>query len=360
MTGAIIKRGKTFHIVYRFNGKQRSRSAGPLKRDAYKLLAEINHEINTGRYKDIKPMTFREFAAKWLARQKPNLKTSSYEKYAGVVNKELIVKFGDTQMSKIDTEMIQDWLTGLSTRGLKPSSVNTYFATMRKLMADAVKWEYVHINPAAIVDRPKIPKTEIDFLSPEEIGRLLTAAKNKPRDHAVLMVLAMTGLRIGEALALSWDDIDLEAKTISITKNVHAGVISTPKTAGSRRKVIFPEALKMELMNYQLTCPITKANLVFPSQAGTPLDRNHVRNRMLSPALIRAGLRHVTVHSLRHSYATMLIAQGENLKFIQRQLGHSSMRVTFDRYGHLLPATGFEAMERLDKTVEEKFLLAKC
>ncbi|MFA5866342.1 MAG: site-specific integrase [Actinomycetota bacterium] len=355
MSGSIRKRGDTYHVYFRVNGKQHSRVAGPLKRDADALLVKINNEIYSGKYVDIKPMLFSEFAPRWLEQQKPNLKVSSYSKYIVVIKNELVPRFGSLQVSRIDTEMIQGWLTVLSGRGLKPSTVNTYFATMRKLMADAVKWKYVHSNPAAVVDRPKIPKSEIDYLSPEEIGRLLHAAEPKARDHALLMLLATTGVRIGEALALTWDDVDFVKQTINVSKTMHAGVATSPKTAGSRRVVRFPEALKRELMTFQLTSPITKANHVFVSSVGTPLDRDRVRNRILKPALALAGLRSVSVHSLRHSYATMLIHQGENLKFVQSQLGHSSMRVTFDRYGHLLPAAGDEAMRRLDRMVEENF-----
>lgn len=343
-------------MCFRVNGKQHSRAAGTKKRDADAMLAKINYEINTGRYVDIKPMVFSEFSTRWLELTKPNLKASSYSKYVVVVNNELVPMFGALQVSRIDTEMIQGWLTGLSARGLKPSTVNTYFSTMRKLMSDAEKWKYIHRNPAAIVNRPKIPKSEIDYLDPQEIGRLLAAVENCAQDHALLMLLALTGMRIGEALALTWDDIDFIKQTLMVSKTMYNGVATAPKTSGSRRVVKFPEPIKRELMNLQLTSPITQTNYVFLSGAHTPLDRNHVRNRIMKPALVRAGLRSVSVHSLRHSYATLMIHQGENMKFIQSQLGHSSMRVTFDRYGHLLPAEGDDAMKRLNKTYEENIV----
>ncbi len=353
---AIVKRGKKYHVIWRDpSGKQRSRSAGSLKRDAERMLTEINHDMMTGQYVDVKPIVFRDFVALWLSRQKPNVKRSSYLKYESVINTELMPRFGDLKLATLDVGRIQDWITRLSTRDLSASTINTYYAVLRKMLEDAVKYDYIYRNPAAKVDRPKIPKSEIIYLKPKEIGRLLRAVEDRPLDHAILFLLAMTGLRIGEALALTWSDIDLVTQTIAVNKTTHAGEVSSPKTSGSNRNVRFPEVLKTELMTFTLSQSISPGDHVFSTRNGTALDRNHVRNRILAPALKKAGLKHVSVHSLRHSYATIMIDHGENLKFIQNQLGHSSMRVTFDRYGHLLPAAGDEAMKRLDRMVDDEF-----
>lgn len=360
MAGTIRKRGKAYHIQYWYKGKQYSKVAGPKKKDAEILLAEINHKINIGTHKEIRVILFKDFVGKWLERQKPILKASSFEKYLSVIRSELLPLYGDVRVDRINTEDIQDWVTTMTDRKLRPATTNTYLTTLRKLMADAVKWNYIRVNPAAAVDRPKMPKTELDYLKPKEIGRLLVALRPNQRDVALISLLAYSGLRVGEALALTWADIDLEAQTINVNKTAHAGVVTAPKTSGSNRVVSFPKVLVVTLMEYKLSCSMNKEDdVVFQSQVGTMMDRNHVRNRILQPALKNADLRRVSVHSLRHSYATIMISQGETMKFIQGQLGHTSMKVTFDRYGHLLPATGQEAMKRFDRFIESEILVAE-
>ena len=109
--------------------------------------------------------------------------------------------------------------------------------------------------------------------------------------------------------------------------------------------------LKEALEIHRITAPITEADLIFVNKAGSPLDPDNTIKREFQPALRMAGLRLVRFHDLRHTYTSLLIAQGENIKFIQSQLGHASIQTTMDRYGHILPNTNKGVGERLDKLV---------
>lgn len=359
MRGSIRKRGESYYIIYRHSGKQMWKKAGESKKEAERQLTETISKINKGTYKELKAATFKEFGKAWLRRHKAHLKESSYLTYQMIVEKHLFPFFGEYELKDVDSELIQEWISQKLEEGLKPSAVHKYFVPLREMLFHAVKWGYLYRNPAEGVTKPKLEKKEIDYLTPEEIGKLLEAAQDRPRDYTLLLTLCLTGLRIGEALALSWDDIDFVSSTIFVRRSIYNGKITTPKSKSSRRRVSVPRILLDTLLSYQLSCPDSKDNLIFASQDGNPMDRNNVRKRVLDRALLKAGLRKVSIHSLRHSYATMLLEQGENIKFVQKQLGHSSISTTLDLYGHCLPATGFEAMKRLEQTAFQNNFVSK-
>ncbi|MDI6821918.1 MAG: site-specific integrase [Actinomycetota bacterium] len=129
------------------------------------------------------------------------------------------------------------------------------------------------------------------------------------------------------------------------------GRLAEPKSRASKRALVASPTLLKVLKKHKLSCPLSELDLVFPNEEGKLADPRNVINRHFLPALRQAGLRRIRFHDLRHTYASILIAQGENLKFIQSQLGHSSAKTTLDRYGHLMPEVQCGAGERLESAV---------
>ena len=200
----------------------------------------------------------------------------------------------------------------------------------------------------------------MDFLRPEESNLLLKHCREPFKIFVLTAVL--TSMRKAELLGLQWGDIDWNSNTIFVKRSLKyryksakngekSWYFDTPKTKYSVRAITMSPRLKEALEIHRITARINEADLVFVNSAGSPLDPDNTIKREFQPALRMAGLRLVRFHDLRHTYTSLLIAQGENIKFIQSQLGHASIQTTMDRYGHILPNTNKGVGERLDRLV---------
>ena len=166
-------------------------------------------------------------------------------------------------------------------------------------------------------------------------------------------------MREGELLGLQWADVDWSAKKICVRRGLWRGKIDgkwqwtlqKPKTKAAVRDIDVGDELLQELRTHRLVCPKSEFDFVFCTNIGLPLDVRTLMRWHFHPALERAGLRRIRFHDLRHTYASLLIAQKENPKYIQTQLGHSSIKVTFDTYGHLMEEANPAAASKLAATV---------
>lgn len=162
-------------------------------------------------------------------------------------------------------------------------------------------------------------------------------------------------------MGLQWGDIDWNRNLISVKRGLFwlshhekddqdkvRWRFITPKTKRSVRSIVMSATLSKALQIHRINCPVSQYDLVFCNTVGNPLDPDNMVKREFFPALVRAGLRKVRFHDLRHSYASLLLAQNENIKFIQSQLGHESIQTTIDRYSHLMPNHNVGVGDRLD------------
>ena len=160
-------------------------------------------------------------------------------------------------------------------------------------------------------------------------------------------------LRQGEILGLQWHDVDFEKKQIRIARTYNHERFFEPKTRGSLRKIDMAPVLVKELAAWKLASGGKNEGLVFQSDEGTPIVCHNMKSRHFFPALQKAEIAPIRFHDLRHTYASLMLAQGENVKYIQTQLGHSSPTVTLNVYAHLLKETNQEAVCRLENTIFE-------
>ncbi len=188
------------------------------------------------------------------------------------------------------------------------------------------------------------------ILKPAEIRALFNASTTQ-REKVLFMTAVMTGAREGEILGLQWEDIDWLNSQLFVRRTFNHGEFMEPKSKTSRRKIDLAPELVHELKRWKLACPKGALDLVFPSEAGTPWDNTNMVRRCFWRALRRAGLPRIRFHDLRHTYASLLIAQGEHPKYIQTQMGHSSINVTMDIYGHLMDTVNQKAASLLGKSV---------
>lgn len=220
------------------------------------------------------------------------------------------------------------------------------------MLKQAVEWDYLKQNPALAVKPPKMKRTEMDFLTPDEIRTFLNATPDewKPFFHTAIF----TGMRLGELLALQWGDIDWNQETVYVRRSVWQGVFQEPKSSASYRKIGMAPSLLKVLKQHQLNSTKNDFDLVFSTKNGHVIDAHNFRKRVFLQILKESGLRKIRIHDLRHTYASLLINQGENLKFVQSQLGHASITTTVDRYAHLMPDANKNAATKLDAVVFDK------
>jgi len=186
-------------------------------------------------------------------------------------------------------------------------------------------------------------------------GLLRTSQEHFPAWYPLVSLLARTGVRIGEACALQWGNLDFHGRFIEVRRNCVRYRITTPKS-GKTRRVDMSQGLTETLRTLHLECK--KESLrkgwgevpewVFYHRERALVDQHHFRGRVWPKILAKAGLRQVRIHDLRHTFASLLIQQGESLAYVKDQMGHHSIRITVDTYGHLVPGGNRQAVDRLD------------
>jgi len=234
---------------------------------------------------------------------------------------------------------------------------------LRRALRQAVLWRILASNPSDAVTTPRSNRKELRTLSEQEVRHFLTVTRGM-RDHGLWVLLVTTGLRLGEALALRWSDIDLKEGRAAIRRAVQrqrgAGLVFVePKTARSRRTVPIPPETIAVLEEQQRVNDSDRAkaadlwqeqDLVFPTPVGRPRDMAY-RSISFHTALERAGLPRLRLHDLRHTAATHLLTKHVHPKIVQDLLGHSTIAITLDTYSHVMPALAKEASGQMSSLV---------
>jgi integrase len=374
-----VRESPNYSIKYRLpDGRQKKECIGPSKKQATGVLQERLKALYDGTYTEVTAISFDAYARKWIAGQ-GSLKPSTlhgYEAALGVYQVErpaaqqtgrrrrggrahqLVPYFGARPLHNLTVGEVNTYLAHAAVQALKPKTRRNLLVLLTKMLSDAVEHGHLGRNPlvrSRSLQRPVAvhadDETEIDVLTPGEINRLLDALP--PEYYPVFLAAACTGVRLGELLGLQWGDLDWAAQRLHVRRSTYRDHFYVPKSKRSRRAVDLGDQLVAVLSRLQRDRygdqPAPADALLFPGPTGGPLDPDNLRHRVWAPALAKAGLRHVRIHSLRHTFASLLIAQGEDLKYVSSQLGHASITITVDRYGHLLPGQKRQAAARLER-----------
>jgi integrase len=346
------------------DGKRRYVSAKTKTACREKLRRVMGEADNRGFVFDAGKQTVGAYMVRWLEDfAKADLAPRTYHNYKLQIREHIVPAFGTMKLSKLDTPNIQALYSAKLHDGLKPSSVRYIHAVLHRALSKAVELRLISHNPAASADPPKVRHEEITPLSTDQTRAFLEAARGQK--YEALYVLSLTcGLRMGESLGLKWSDIDLEAGTLRVNRQlqrIREGgglVFSEPKNA-SRRTIDLPqrglEALrthrkdqleeKLRATNYE------DSGLVFATGKGTPQDAQNVINRHFKPLLKQEDLPLIRWHDLRHTCATLLLGRGVHPKLVQHLLGHASIAMTLDRYSHWIPSMGRHAADGMDEAL---------
>jgi integrase len=346
------------------DGKRRYVSA-KRKGDAERALREAMTDADRGLVFDASNQSVSEYMTHWLEDfAKANLASRTYHNYKLQIREQIVPAFGKMKLSKLDTPNIQALYTVKLQDGLKPASVRYIHAVLRCALEKAVDLKLIARNPAASARPPKIRQEEITPLDVEQVQVLLEAAKGD-RFECLYVLSLMCGVRMGESLGLRWSDVDLEAGSLRIHRQlqrVREGgglVFSEPKNA-SRRTIDLPQRTLEALISHrkrQIELQLRAGakwqdnDLVFSTTIGTAVDAQNVVNRHFKPMLRRAGLPDIRWHDLRHTCATLLLSRGTHPTYVQKLLGHASVQLTLDRYSHWMPSMGKHTANAMDEVL---------
>lgn len=322
----------------------------------------VEHRKNP-HYRPSSRETVGEFLARWLTDvAQARVRASTFRRYR-VVGSHVIESLGHIPLVQLQPRDLQGLYTRLQKEGQSARSVIFAHFIIRKALADAVAWGLLAMNPAERAVPPRLSPREIVPPTIEQAQTFLRVAEAE-RLYALWAFLALSGVRKGEALALQWDDIDWKAQTVTIQRTMvgEAGTRSTnpPKTKRGRRLISLSPYLVdilWEHQQQQLDERLAAGSLwseggwVFTTRTGTWLSPRNIHRRfkqLLKAANLPATTR---IHDLRHAMATFWLTNGVPVKVVSERLGHSSIAITLQVYGHVLPHMQSEAAQLMDATI---------
>lgn len=316
-------------------------------------------------------MTLADFSKKYLSMKKTVLSPTTYPFYEMIINTEIIPKFGHMKLSEIRTYHVQDFINYLTTEkkrgdgapgGIGATTVRRYTTVFRSMLSLAYQLEYTEndVGASRRIVFPKDEPTELEVYSEKEVAEILEALKTEPTNIRALIEIALfTGMRRGEIVGLKWSDIDFENQKLSVRRSIYKNKDGKaqeklPKTRGSIRTMSIPDCLCKTLLEYRMQ---QDRHISFMGDAWKNLDYvfteedGYVMNpqtptKQFSKFLNRHNIRHLKFHGLRHTSATLLLANGCDIKTVSTRLGHSDIETT-GIYVH--------ALERVDRTASQTF-----
>lgn len=276
----------------------------------------------------------------------------------------ILRRFGRAQLVQLEPLAIQAWLAKLMAGGMAASSVHRKYRVLRRVLQVAVQKGVIVINPCNAVQPPRVDTNEMRFLSPTELATLIDVVD--PWYQIFVYTAAETGMRWSELVGLRRSKVDLLRRTISVTEQLVfiAGkkaqgkparwVRQKPKTKAGMRSISLSPYLA-RLLEEQLAMRSGPGidDLVFPNQRCGPVGGSIFNKRHWSPARTAVGLEGLRFHDLRHTSVALAISQGAHPKAIQRRMGHSTINVTLDRYGHLFPEMDVHLADAIGSVLEE-------
>ena len=295
-------------------------------------------------------MLFGTFAEEqWKTLVLPTLKLSTQHGYKTVLAKHLLPYWRDWRLRDIGRQDVQQWVADRFRRKLGWQTVRNAWTLLSGILETAVEYGYLSMNPARGVKFPEKELKEAPVLfTAEDFMKLLEQLDEPYRTMARL--IALTGLRIGELLAVRWRCLDLEIGTLSVRESVYEGKFQSPKTRKSRRTMPLGPQIIVWLREHRLRAKRTEADdLVFGNRKGQPLRESKLLRNVLQPAAERAGLGRVTWHQFRHIHSSLLNDLRVPVKIAQEQLGHSSISTTLNIYTHVVDASHRKAIEALER-----------
>ena len=306
------------------------------------------------------------FLERWLAAKAGTVRERTHLRYGQLLRLHVIPTLGLTRLPALRADALQRLYAEKISAGLSPRTVHHVHTVLHGAVEDAVRWGYVGRNVVQLVEAPSVAAPDLRWPTSAEVGRLLTeSAAHADRLHALWVVAAHTGMRLGELLALTWDDVDLEAGVLMVRRILVKVVaqeptFGEPKTKRSKRPVpLTPDAVaalhahhdRQDFERRRLGDDYGRHGLVFATVLGTPIS-GAVAMQYFKRALGWANLpAEIRIHDLRHAAASLMLGNGVDVPTVAKVLGHARNSTTLDVYGHAVPANLLTAVAALQRAI---------
>jgi integrase len=360
----IRKRRGKWVVDYRDGAGIRRWVTCETRRGADAILDEKRRESRQGARPVVDPdITTEDYSKRWLSIVRPAVKPATYQSYSNMLRLHILPAFGTVKVRHLHRGRVREWLAGRLSAEYARESVRIMQATLRVMLNAAIEDGVIlsnaangHARALKLTVSPAHRQEEIKAMTRDQVAVFLATAEREAAPLATaFLLLARTGMRIGEALALQWGDVDLEGREIRVSRGFSKGRLETPKS-GVARTIDVSQQLARALLRLQIErkTDTLRRGLgevppwVFCTHNANPFDLAFVQ-RQFKRVLKAAKLpMHFTPHCLRHTYASLMLQGGESPVYVQRQLGHASIKLTVDTYGRWLPMGNKAAVDRLD------------
>jgi len=329
--------------------------------DAKRHLTSQEHSKHSGSYVDPSAgkVTLADWSVRWLA-ESVDLKPRTVYGYRSILEKHVLPRWGRTGLSRIDRSGVKSWVAEMVAAGMGPGTVRNVVNVLKAALSSAVDAGVLTTNPAHGVRLPRPRADEMLFLTAGEVDQLASAIDQ--RFSTLVVFASFTGLRAGECAALRWDHLDLLRSRVDVVESAAevAGRLEVGPTKTYERRSVQVPRFVVDLLGEQqaLTGP---EGFVFRSPTGGQLRHSAFYRRQFKPGVIASGVDpRLRFHDLRHTAAALLVAEGAHPLAVKERLGHSSITVTMDRYGHLFPAVESELAEGLDRAWRHRTVSDPC
>ncbi|HEX8510354.1 MAG TPA: tyrosine-type recombinase/integrase [Propionibacteriaceae bacterium] len=331
--------------------------------EALREVRQLASAAEAGRLSPVRAPTVAQWLERYLIEvAASSVRPSTLHRYRQEVRLYIGPELGKIPLDKLRPNQVAEFYR-LQLQRLSPGSVRRLHALLRRSLTVAVRWQIISWNPVSAVDPPSLEHHEVQPYNLEEVRRFLTAVAGTRLEARWLLAIAL-GMRQGEVLGLAWKDVDLDRGVLRVSQSLQyrpgEGLqLVQPKTARSRRTVPLPDSLAAALKLHREQQDEDRSaagefwedwGLVFTTRYGTPLSpRNDYRSfRQITEG---AGLRRVRLHDLRHTAASLMLAQGVTARTIMETLGHSQISITMNTYSHVDPAVSREAANLMESAL---------
>ena len=338
----IYERGSRYVVVWQHRGKQHKRS--------FRTLTEaraFQGETRSGRARPVSRVTFADYFAEWIesyaGRTSRGFSETTRPEYRRPIEAHALPRWGSWRLAEVEAGDVRDLFGTMRKAGATTSAIKKLRAALSALFATAVEDGLRPANPVSGVRIPPAPQGD-ELENPEDRGKALTRTELAllldaiPEDRRLFFeFLAATGLRISEAVGLTWAHIDLGTRPrVLVREQVYRGKRRRLKSRNARREIPLDERMARQLAEHRRDTYRNEADPVFASAKGTPLNPSRLSRTVLKPAARSVGLGWVSAHSFRHTCASMLFERGSNVKQVAVWLGHADAAFTLRTYVHLM------------------------
>lgn len=342
---------------------------GETRKEAQKWVQDIRNQVDAGMTFESAKITFGEFLIEWLATKKHHVAEQTWSYYCQLVKDYIDPALGMIRLRELNSRQIQRYYNERVAEGVGLRTVQKTHTVIHASLNSARKFGMIPYNPDDATNPPKPKPKAMKFLNREQIKLFLeTAKKTKDRHYALYYLALVTGMRQGELLALSWDNIDLEKGILNVKFNLKrmpggGGLqLDKPKTKSSIRSIKLGqesiEVLKAQKQKIVLEKEAVQGlwhheGFVFPSTVGKAMDSTSLL-KQFRKLLKLAGLPKIRFHDLRHTAASLMLNNGVDVLVASQRLGHAQPSITLNTYGHLMPSMQNEAANILDTLIADK------